>query len=62
MEVSLLYTCPLLCYRIAIGVGAGVGAGVVGVGAVVAAPFVLGAMGFTSAGIAAGSWAAGKCH
>ncbi|XP_077476837.1 uncharacterized protein LOC144089650 [Stigmatopora argus] len=40
-------------------VGIGVGAGVFAVGAVVAAPLVLGAVGFTSAGIAASSTAAG---
>ncbi|XP_037801731.1 uncharacterized protein LOC119596514 isoform X2 [Penaeus monodon] len=44
--------------KILIGVGIGVGATVGAVGAIVAAPFALAAAGFTSGGIAAGSFAA----
>ena len=48
----------ILCHR-KIGIGIGVGAAIGAVGAIVAAPLVIGALGFGAGGVVAGSTAAG---
>lgn len=57
-EAAILILLLVTPHVSAWGLGDLVGAVAVGAGAVVAAPFVLGAAGFTGAGIAAGSAAA----